>query len=83
MITPLQRFIQITTPNSEMTDRMAQFMEALTRQVNQNTVLSDSGSPEGVITAEPTTLYMDTAGSAGSILYVKKTGAGDTGWILV
>lgn len=46
-------------------------------------VMQGSGSPEGVVTATPTRLYMDTAGTAGNILYVKKSGTGNTGWILV
>lgn len=50
-------------------------------------LLSGSGSPEGVVEAQALRLYMDTAGTAGSILYVKKTNdvGGDRtlGWILV
>lgn len=41
-------------------------------------VIQGSGSPEGVVTAEPATVYWDTAGEA---LYWKETGSGDTGWI--
>lgn len=36
------------------------------------------GSPEGVQTATPGTIYLDT--STGS-LWVKKTGIGNTGWL--
>ena len=82
MITPFERFttwLDGVLPSL----RASEWIEAITRQVNQNTVLEGSGSPEGVVTAIPTTLYMDTAGTAGNILYVKKTGEGDTGWILV
>lgn len=46
-------------------------------------ILMGSGSPEGVVSATPTTLYMDTAGLSGSILYIKQSGTGNTGWILV
>lgn len=50
-------------------------------------IITGSGSPEGVIEARATRLYMDTAGSAGSILYIKQVDdiAGDRteGWILV
>ena len=45
------------------------------------------GSPEGLVEARVTALYMDTSGSAGSILYIKRDNdvGGDTtkGWILV
>lgn len=50
-------------------------------------ILEGSGSPEGVIEAKPRRLYMNTAGTAGSILYIKRDAdiSGDTkqGWILV
>lgn len=82
-IIALERFIPWLKKDLTPTERSSEFIEGISRQVNQNTVLEGTGSPEGVISAEPTTLYMDDSGSAGSILYVKKTGAGDTGWILV
>lgn len=83
MITALQRFISWVDGSGRPVDVVATYIEDLTRQVNANTVLSGSGSPEGVLTADPLTLYMDTAGTAGNILYIKKTGTGNTGWILV
>jgi hypothetical protein len=82
MIVAFERFEKLDRDGLP-SDRLAEFLEAITRQVNANTVLTGSGSPEGVREADPTTLYMDTSGSAGSILYVKKTGTGDTGWVLV
>ena len=45
--------------------------------------LIGTGSPEGVVEADPTRLYMDDAGSSGSVLYIKQTGTGNTGWIAV
>ena len=38
------------------------------------------GSPEGVITAPVGTLYRRLDGGAGTILYAKHTGIGNTGW---
>lgn len=38
------------------------------------------GSPEGVVTADPGTTYYDTASGD---FYVKETGAGNTGWVLL
>ena len=50
-------------------------------------ILTGSGSPEGVVEAQPTRLYMNTAGTAGSILYIKRDsdvgGDRSQGWILV
>lgn len=83
MIEALERFIVWTDENGMPTERAAEFIETMTRQVNLNTVLEGTGSPEGVVDAEPTQRYMDDGGVAGSILYIKKTGAGDTGWVLV
>jgi hypothetical protein len=39
------------------------------------------GSPEGVVTANPGSLYTNIGGGAGTTLYVKETGTGNTGWI--
>lgn len=44
-------------------------------------VTAGVGSPEAVVTAEPGSLYMNTAGGAGTSLYVKETGSGNTGWV--
>lgn len=51
-------------------------------------VLDGDGSPEGVVEADPKTLYMDRSGVAGAILYVKRdaqdgSGNKSNGWILI
>jgi hypothetical protein len=44
-------------------------------------VLTGVGSPEGVVTASVGQLYTDTAGGAGTTLYVKESGVNTkTGW---
>ena len=45
--------------------------------------LSGSGSPEGVVIAKPKLLYLDTSGAAGGVLYIKQSGTGNTGWVMV
>jgi hypothetical protein len=40
-----------------------------------------SGTPESVVTAPVGSLYTDTSGGAGTTLYVKESGAGNTGWV--
>ena len=40
-----------------------------------------TGSPEGVKSAKVGTLYLRTDGGAGSTLYVKESGTGNTGWV--
>jgi hypothetical protein len=42
---------------------------------------SGFGSPEGVVAAPVGSLYTRTNGGAGSTLFVKETGVGDTGWV--
>lgn len=43
--------------------------------------LSGSGSPESVITAAIGSVYRRTDGGAATSLYVKESGAGNTGWV--
>lgn len=47
------------------------------------TTSSGSGSPEGVITAPVGSTYINTAGTAGTIKYGKKSGTGNTGWVAI
>jgi hypothetical protein len=49
--------------------------------VGSTSVLSGSGSPEGAVTAAVGSLYLRTNGGAGTTMYVKESGAGNTGWV--
>ena len=40
-----------------------------------------TGSPETVVTAGMGSLYLNKSGGAGTTLYVKQSGSGNTGWI--
>jgi hypothetical protein len=42
---------------------------------------SGSGAPNGVVTASVGSLYTRTDGAAGTTLYVKESGTGNTGWV--
>lgn len=42
---------------------------------------SGTGSPEGAITATVGSLWTRTDGGAGTTLYVKESGTGNTGWV--
>jgi hypothetical protein len=46
-----------------------------------NFIQSGSGSPEGVLTAPIGSMWLRTDGGAGTTLYVKESGAGNTGWV--
>jgi hypothetical protein len=40
-----------------------------------------TGSPEGVVTAAVGSLYLRSNGGAGTTLYIKESGTGNTGWV--
>jgi len=40
-----------------------------------------TGTPEGAVTAPVGTLFLRSDGGASTTLYVKQTGAGNTGWV--
>lgn len=68
----------------EITDhylRMA--LEALEQRIEQlvKVELSGIGTPEGVVVAGVGTRYRRTDGGAGTSLYVKESGTGNTGWV--
>lgn len=43
-------------------------------------IITGSGSPNSVVSAPVGSLYLRTDGSAGSTLWVKESGTGNTGW---
>lgn len=43
-------------------------------------IYAGNGSPEGVVNGDPGSLYMRRDGGAGTSLYVKESGTGNTGW---
>lgn len=45
------------------------------------TISAGAGTPEGAITANPGSLFLRSDGGAGASLYVKESGAGNTGWV--
>lgn len=82
MITQLDRALPITADGS-MLERFFFWHIGVTNLQ----ILTGSGSPEGVVSAQVTRLYMDTAGAAGAILYIKRDadvgGDRSQGWILI
>lgn len=82
MISQFQRNQDFTEDN-KLTQRALKLVQGLV----ELDVLEGSGSPENVIEANPRRLYMNTAGTAGSILYIKRDadigGDRSQGWILV
>ncbi len=50
-------------------------------RIDRKDVLTGAGTPEGAVTAGIGTLFLRTDGGAGTTLYVKESGTGNTGWI--
>lgn len=82
-LTPIPQSSQVVDGGGYMTQIFRNFLNTVARL----SIMTGSGSPNGVIEARATRLYMDTAGSAGNILYIKQVDsvAGDKtqGWVLV
>ena len=74
-------------PVVEDNGTMSEPFRVWSQRITALQILTGSGSPEGAVSAPVTTLYMNTAGTAGSILYIKRDAAigtdPTTGWILV
>jgi len=83
MIIALERFIAWLDADNRPTQRTAEYIETMTRKDNLNTTILGTGSTECVVEAEPTQRYMDDIGTAGNIMYIKQSGVGDTGWVVV
>lgn len=68
--------------NKDLPDRFLRWIESLTRVILPlaNEIEGD-GSPEGVIAAPRRTRYYNRTGAAGTLLYVKTTISGNTGWV--
>jgi anti-anti-sigma regulatory factor len=44
-------------------------------------IIKGAGSPEGSITAPIGSIFQSTGGGSGTTLYIKESGAGNTGWV--
>lgn len=55
--------------------------EKMTIMSTSATYNSGTGSPEGVVTATIGSIFTRTDGGAGTTLYVKESGSGNTGWV--
>ena len=87
MITDLTTFRPLVEEDGSGSFDLRDWAKNITDEVNFQEIATGTGSPETVLSAEVTKLYMDDAGTAGNILYIKKLAdiAGDDtqGWILV
>jgi hypothetical protein len=44
-------------------------------------IYGGAGTPEGVVTASPGSMYLNQSGGGGTTLYIKESGTGNTGWV--
>lgn len=58
-------------------------VEAPVKIASAASIRSGSGSPEGAVTGSVGDVYLRTNGAAGTIIYEKATGTGNTGWVAV
>ena len=74
-------------PISEQDGTMEQTFRTWTQIITNQALIVGAGSPAGVVSGLQGAVYMDTAGTAGNILYIKRDSAiaGDAaqGWVLV
>ena len=74
-------------PISNERSIMEQVFRTWTQDITRLDLIVGTGSPEGVVSADQGRQYMDDAGTAGAILYIKRdpaiAGDSTTGWILV
>ena len=73
----------VVITDATMHELFREWTRQITNEVNARSLIIGTGSPEGVVTANQGTEYMDDAGTASTIKYIKKSGTGNTGWILV
>ena len=86
MVTRVQE-LTTSRPVIEQDFTSAQELRDWTKTITDQATIIGTGSPEGVIEAFITAMYMDDTGAAGSIMYVKKLadigGDKSQGWILI
>ena len=82
-VTDLTSVRAVVEKNGTATQELRVWAQTITTQAT----ITGTGSPEGVVEAEVTAEYMDLAGTAGAIKYIKRDadilGDKTQGWILV
>ena len=73
--------------DGSLTSQSRTFFNTLKTRVLEQSLVVGTGSPEGVVEADVGTSYMDDAGVAGAISYIKRDadilGDKSMGWVLV
>lgn len=67
--------------SGSVTKRLPVRLELSDGQGGRSQLLSGPGTPEGACTAPVGSIYLRNDGGAGTSLYVKQSGTGNTGWV--
>jgi hypothetical protein len=54
---------------------------AQTITLNGVSIITGTGTPSGVVSATPGSLYLNLSGGTSTTLYVKESGSGTSGWV--
>ena len=79
-------YVQLGSTSTNLPTGTATRIQARERiRFSVNSLLRDiivgTGSPQGVVSAQAGSLYLDANGGSGSTLYVKEVGGGTSGWV--
>lgn len=69
-------FAKWTEREFEQIERVFAVLQVMTDRIKVGTA-----TPEGAVTADVGTLFIRTDGGASTVLYVKESGTGNTGWV--
>ncbi|MCK5602020.1 hypothetical protein KAR91_09130 [Candidatus Pacearchaeota archaeon] len=82
MLSAFDQSVPIANEDGTMTERFRAWVQSATSEINSLPPLTGTGTPESNVEASPGRWYVDTGAAAGTGIYFKETGTGDTGWIL-
>lgn len=71
----------IGDPNARVANYFGYLINLGTTSTNGVNILSGAGSPNSSVTANVGSLFLRNDGGAGTTLYVKESGTGNTGWV--
>lgn len=77
-----QAVFRLDTYAFELWDGSA-WVEVVPGDLPVDLIWSGTGSPEGVVTAGIGSTYQQTDGAFGKVLWIKRSGTGNTGWALI
>ena len=71
----------IVDESGKATEDLQRFFAAAVELINAINPTIGAGSPEGVLSAGPQAIYVDSSAPVGEGIYIKQSGTGNTGWV--